>query len=103
MAAVIGAATVHAATVAVTPYDLLGDPRLWWTLAYLVVLLVAAYAAGLPELPRTARGAAAAGVATALAGAAGLSSVQLLLGSPLLPRFVIGVVSVTVPTRTNCF
>src|SRR3954462_15066471 len=63
--------------------------RLTWAVVYIVLLAVSAYAVGLPDLRCTMRSAVAgAAVSTALA-AGGMSLVQLVLGSLLLPRFVI--------------
>ena len=53
--AVFGLAKLHALTHA---YDLTDSGRLGWSLAYVGVLLVAAYAVGLPSLPREPQQAA---------------------------------------------
>ena len=61
----------------------------WWTLAYMVLLGVSAYAAGLPDLTRSPRSASAATLGCTAAGALGISAAQLVTGSQLLPRFVV--------------
>ncbi len=96
LAAVLGASVAHAAVIADVPYDLLGSSQLAWASVYLAVLVVGAYGVGLPELAGRARTAAVAGATAAATGAAAISAAQLALGSALLPRFVIGSVSVAV-------
>ncbi len=61
----------------------------WWTVAYVVLLGVGAYAAGLPDLTRSPRSASAACLGATGAGAIGISAAQLVTGSQLLPRFVV--------------
>jgi lipopolysaccharide/colanic/teichoic acid biosynthesis glycosyltransferase len=60
-----------------------------WTWAYIALLVVSAYAAGLPDLTRTGRSAFGAAVSAAGAAALGVSAAQLVIGSLLLPRFVV--------------
>ena len=61
----------------------------WWTVAYVALLGVGAYAAGLPDLTRSPRSAAAASIGATATGAVGISAAQLATGSQLLPRFVV--------------
>jgi lipopolysaccharide/colanic/teichoic acid biosynthesis glycosyltransferase len=61
----------------------------WWTLAYMALLCTTAYAAGLPDVTRTSRSALSASVGSVAAAALGVSAAQLVLGSQVLPRFVV--------------
>ncbi len=70
-------------------YDYSGSPRFAWSIAYIVLLLVAAYGAGLPDITRSRRSALVAAVASTGTAAVGISLLQLLVGSALLPRFVV--------------
>src|SRR5207244_2057031 len=63
--------------------------RFAWSIAYIVMLCVAAYGVGLPDVPRNAYQAMWSAAGAALAAAIGISIMQLVLGSALLPRFVI--------------
>src|SRR5580704_4937618 len=62
--------------------------RLPWEVAYALVLCLAAYGMGLPDLDRRRR-AWGPCLAAGLLGAAVVSAAQLVIGSPLLPRFVV--------------
>ncbi len=86
-AAVIGLSKLHAAQLGT--YDYTGSSRFAWSLAYIAILAVAAYGVGLPDVPRTRRSALISAVAAAVAGALGMSLVQLAVGDALLPRFVV--------------
>ena len=92
---------VHAAFIGHYPF--LTTSRLGWDVAYSLVLAVAAYAAGLPD-KGTSRGGALALAVPAVAVAAGLMSVvQLVLGSLVLPRFVVAVSAlVLTPVYVGC-
>jgi exopolysaccharide biosynthesis polyprenyl glycosylphosphotransferase len=70
-------------------YDYTASFRFAWSLAYIALLVVAAYAAGLPELPRTRRSALLAAVGSTASATIGLSIMQLVVGAPVLPRSVI--------------
>ncbi len=95
-AAVVGLSKLHASEVGT--YDYSGSPRFAWSLAYIVILGLAAYGMGLPDVPRTRRSAIISAVAAAVVGALGISVVQLAVGDTLLPRFVVfGAVLVLVP------
>jgi lipopolysaccharide/colanic/teichoic acid biosynthesis glycosyltransferase len=92
---VLGLSKAHAAAHG---YDYTASFRFAWSLAYIGILVVAAYGAGLPDLPRTRRAALLAGLGSTLVAAVGISVLQLLLGAPLLPRFVvIGTTGLLVP------
>lgn len=86
-AAVLGLGFVHATHIGHYPFT--GTFRFAWLLGYAALLSAAAYAAGIPDVPRTIRGAALASVGAAASAAIGISLVQLLAGSLLLPRYVV--------------
>jgi lipopolysaccharide/colanic/teichoic acid biosynthesis glycosyltransferase len=88
-AIVFGLSKVHARYVADPPYSFTSSSRLSWAIAYVVLLALAAYGAGLPDLPRTSRAALATAAAAAGSAALGISVLQLLVGDALLPRFVV--------------
>jgi lipopolysaccharide/colanic/teichoic acid biosynthesis glycosyltransferase len=85
--AVVGLSKLHAAQLGT--YDYTGSSRFAWSLAYVVILALAAYGAGLPDVPRTRRAAVVTAVLAAGTGALGMSLVQLIVGDALLPRFVV--------------
>jgi lipopolysaccharide/colanic/teichoic acid biosynthesis glycosyltransferase len=85
--AVVGLSKLHAAQLGT--YDYTGSSRFAWSLAYVVILALAAYGAGLPDVPRTRRAAVVTAVLAAGTGALGMSLVQLIAGDALLPRFVV--------------
>ncbi|MDH3706433.1 MAG: sugar transferase, partial [Acidimicrobiia bacterium] len=87
--AVVGLSKFHAAQVAEPPYDYTASSRLAWSLGYIGLLVLSAYAAGLPDLPRTRRATVMASTGAVLAAAMGISVFQLLVGTALLPRFVV--------------
>ncbi|MEA2703505.1 MAG: hypothetical protein QOD63_1450 [Actinomycetota bacterium] len=92
---VLGLSKAHATAHG---YDFTASFRFFWSLAYIALLVLAAYGAGLPELPRTRRSALLVALSSTTAAALGLSVLQLVLGSPLLPRFVIlGTTALLVP------
>jgi len=97
------ASEYHARLIAETPYAFVSSSRAPWALLYGMLLVGASYAAGLPSL-RPGRAAAwAASLLTAMAGAVGVSIAQLLVGSALLPRFVVVVTTaVVVPWLVIC-
>lgn len=70
-------------------YDFADSFRFSWSLAYIALLVGAAYGVGLPDLPRTGFQALWSALGAAALAAVGISVVQLALGSLLLPRFVI--------------
>jgi lipopolysaccharide/colanic/teichoic acid biosynthesis glycosyltransferase len=77
----------HAA--AIGDYDFTGSHRFGWSIAYVAILCVAAFGVGLPDLPRNAYQALLSAIGATAAAAIGISVVQLLVGSALLPRFVV--------------
>jgi lipopolysaccharide/colanic/teichoic acid biosynthesis glycosyltransferase len=98
-----GLAKVHAAWIAEDTYDFTGTSRFGWTVAYVLLLVLAAYGSGLPDLPRSARQAATSSVIAPAAAAAGISLVQLVTGDALLPRFVVfGTAVLVVPWSLLC-
>jgi len=86
VAVVLGLGKAHAME---NGYDLTQSFRFTWSLAYIVLLVACAYAVGLPELGGTRRGVILAAVGSTAAAAVGISLLQLLVGSALLPRFVV--------------
>ena len=86
---VLGLSKVHAALVAEPAYDFTGSSRLAWAIAYTFLLAVTAYGVGLPDIPRTVRSVFWSAIGAAVAGAAGMSVLQLVVGDALLPRFVV--------------
>ncbi len=99
-AVVIGLSKAHAVQHG---YDYTQSSRFAWSLAYIGLLLLAAYGAGLPEMTRTRRSAVTATIASTAAAALGVSLLQLVTGSPLLPRFVVfGTPAVLVPLYLLC-
>lgn len=86
-AVVLGLGWYHAAYIGF--YDYTDSFRFSWSLAYVFLLAIAAYGVGLPDLPRNAYQFMWSGLGAAIVAAAGISLVQLALGSQLLPRFVV--------------
>lgn len=84
---VLGLGWFHAEAIGF--YDYTDSFRFSWSLAYVVLLAVAAYGVGLPDLPRNVYQALWSSLGAAVLGAVGISLAQLVLGSQLLPRFVI--------------
>lgn len=84
--AVVGLSKAHAV---LNQYDYTGSFRFAWSIAYIVLLVLAAYGTGLPEDVRTANGALRSSVASVGVAAIAISLVQLGTGDALLPRFVV--------------
>jgi lipopolysaccharide/colanic/teichoic acid biosynthesis glycosyltransferase len=83
-------------------YDFTNSFRFAWSLVYIGLLCLAAYAVGLPELAR-GRSALVSALAASAVAAVAISLVQLLVGSSLLPRFVVlGAAIILVPWDTAC-
>lgn len=100
VAAVLGMAEAHAVDHG---YALTASSRFPWSLAYALLLIVSAYAVGLPDITRTRRAALAGTIGASFAASLGISVLQLLSGSPLLPRFVVlGAPAVLVPLYVLC-
>jgi lipopolysaccharide/colanic/teichoic acid biosynthesis glycosyltransferase len=101
-AAVLGLGKYHAANIG--HYDFTNSFRFAWSLAYIVLLALAAYGVGLPDIPRSTRAAVLTSLGSTAAAAIGVSLVQLAAGSSLLPRFVVfGVPIVLVPWYVVCW
>jgi lipopolysaccharide/colanic/teichoic acid biosynthesis glycosyltransferase len=88
-AIILGFSKVHSSWIADPAYDFSQSFRLPWALTFVAILAAAAYSVGLPDVPHKARQIAAATLAAVILASAGISALQLLVGSPLLPRFVI--------------
>ncbi len=100
-AVVLGLSKYHAAYIG--HYDFTNSFRFAWSFAYIGMLGLAAYGVGLPDLPRSARSAALTALGSTVAAAIGISLVQLLAGSTLLPRFVVlGSALILVPWYMAC-
>ena len=98
--AVVGMSKLHAVEYG---YSWSGSARFAWSLGYVVLLCITAYACGLPEQPRTLRGAFLASVAATALASLAVSVVQLFVGDAVLPRFVVlGSALVLVPWYVLC-
>ncbi len=84
-AAVFGLSKAHAVRHG---YDFTSSSRFAWALAYVGLLSLIAYAFGLPDAART-RSRAVQSAGACLLAALGVSLAQLLVGSAVLPRFVV--------------
>ncbi|MBK9181328.1 MAG: sugar transferase [Acidimicrobiales bacterium] len=103
VAVVLLLSVVHSRFVADEPYDYVDSFRFAWSIAYMGLIAVAAYAVGLPELPRSGRSAFVSALAATAAAALGISVVQLVTGDALLPRFVVfGSAVLLVPWLALC-
>ncbi len=84
-------------------YRFVSGPTMVWALAYAGGLCLGAYAVGLPDLPRTRRSRWLSSLAAIALVALAISMVQLLLGTLLLPRFVMfGAAALLLPGYTLC-
>src|SRR3954468_19516131 len=98
---VLGLGKYHAAYIG--HYDFTNSFRFAWSLFYVVLLCLAAYAVGLPDLTRGSRSAIVSALASSAVAASAISIVQLLVGSSLLPRFVVfGAAIILVPWDVAC-
>jgi lipopolysaccharide/colanic/teichoic acid biosynthesis glycosyltransferase len=103
VATVLGLSKIHARYVADPPYSFSSSSRFAWAIAYMVLLALAAYGAGLPDLPRSIRGAMSSAAAAAAGAALGISLFQLAVGDALLPRVVVfGSAVLLVPWYLAC-
>lgn len=84
---VLGLARFHAQYIG--GYVFHSSSRLPWTVAYVVLLCLAAYGVGLPDLARNAYAAMGAGLLATLSATLVISLAQLVVGAPVMPRFVI--------------
>jgi len=99
LSAVFGMAKLHAASHS---YVFTASDRLGWAFAYVGVLLVAAYATGLPSLARSRNKLLVSAGAAAL-GATLMSLITLMVGAQLLPRLVIfGAAAIAAPWYVLC-
>src|SRR5436305_6769897 len=97
---VVGLSKAHAIA---SGYTWSGSPRFAWSIAYIGLLGLTAYAFGLPERRPTHRAAVLAATSAAVAAACLISMIQLFVGDALLPRFVVfGSVVVLVPWYVLC-
>ncbi len=84
-------------------YDWSASSRFAWSLGYVGLLGLTAYAFGLPDQVRTRRGTALAALGATGTAALGLSLAQLLMGGAVLPRVVVlGSVVVLTPWYVLC-
>jgi lipopolysaccharide/colanic/teichoic acid biosynthesis glycosyltransferase len=97
---VAGLSKAHAVTHV---YSWSGSSRFVWSLGYVLLLAVTAYAFGLPDLPRTRRGALVIATGATATAATSVSVLQLFAGDALLPRFVVfGSAVILVPWYVLC-
>jgi lipopolysaccharide/colanic/teichoic acid biosynthesis glycosyltransferase len=97
---VIGMSKLHAVEYG---YSWSGSTRFAWSLGYIGLLCVAAYACGLPEQRRTLRSAFLAGSAATGLASLVVSAVQLFAGDAVLPRFVVlGSALILIPWYVLC-
>ena len=100
-AAVFGLSKYHAQFIG--EYDFTESFRFAWAIAYCGILLVVCYGLGLPDLPRSIASGFLTSVVAAGLAALAISSVQLVVGDALLPRFVVfGSALLVVPLATLC-
>ena len=100
---VLALSKLHASRIADVPYSWHSSSRFAWSIAYMIVLIVASYAVGLPDLVRSRRSALVAAIAASGMGAGAISVVQLATGDALLPRFVVfGTALVLLPWALLC-
>jgi exopolysaccharide biosynthesis polyprenyl glycosylphosphotransferase len=100
-ATVLGFGKVHAALVG--GYDFTASSRFAWSLAFAAGLTTAAYGVGLPDSVRGSRRSLGASLAACGIAALAVSVTQLVLGSALLPRFVVfSTAAVLVPFYALC-
>lgn len=97
---VLGFSKVHATAHS---YDYSESTRFAWSLIYVGLLVVAGFAVGLPDLRSRRRDAWSGALLASTAAGVGISLLQLLSGSALLPRFVVFGSAVTmVPCFVGC-
>ena len=100
---VLGLSKAHAAVVAVPTYDYTASSRFSWSLAFIAALGIAGYGAGLPDLTRSRRATWSSAALAASLAAVTVSLAQLVVGSALLPRFVVlGAAVLVVPWLAVC-
>ena len=83
-------------------YDFTGGSRFAWTIAFIALLELGAYATGLPDAPRSTVGALWTAAGAVGAAALVVSLAQLVLATTVLPRAVVfGSSLVLVPVYTG--
>jgi lipopolysaccharide/colanic/teichoic acid biosynthesis glycosyltransferase len=98
---VLGLSKYHAANIG--HYDFTNSFRFAWSIFYVALLCLSAYAVGLPDLARGSRSALVPALAASLVAALAISLMQLVVGSSLLPRFVVfGAAIILVPWDVAC-
>ena len=98
--AVLALGKLHAAYIG--NYDFTGSTRFAWSLLYIALLCVSAYATGLPEVVQQ-RSALVASLGATAAAALAVSFVQLFTGAAQLPRYVVfGAAALLVPWYALC-
>jgi lipopolysaccharide/colanic/teichoic acid biosynthesis glycosyltransferase len=101
VAIVFGLSKYHAQLIG--HYDFTESFRFAWAITYCGILLVVCYGLGLPDLPRSIPSGFLTSVVAASLAALAISSVQLVVGDALLPRFVVfGSALLIVPLGTLC-
>jgi lipopolysaccharide/colanic/teichoic acid biosynthesis glycosyltransferase len=103
VAVVVGLSKVHAAWVADPAYDYTGSSRFAWSIIYVMLLGLSSYGLGLPDLTRSWRSAFLTAAAATGVAAFGMSVLQLVIGSQLIPRFtVLGAPLILTPWYVLC-
>lgn len=101
LAVVVGVGILHADLIG--HYRFVDGSRLGWDVAYSLVLATTTYAAGLPDQVSSRGAALVQSVVAVGAAAAVISLVQLMAGSLLLPRLVVGASAlVLTPVYLGC-
>src|SRR3954447_26751027 len=99
LGAVFGLSKLHAVQ---HHYVFHGSFRFGWAIAYAALLWIAAYAVGIPDLARR-RNVWLFAIAASSVGALAVSTLQLVVGSALLPRVVVfGAAIVLAPWYVLC-
>lgn len=70
-------------------YSFTGTARFGWAIGYILLLELAAYVSGIPDASSARWAAALPSLGASIAGAAGISLIQLFGGTLLLPRVVV--------------
>lgn len=86
---VFGLNAYHSANIAQYSYAIRGTSRQSWDLTYIALLIITSYLVGLPDRPKNAKQAVAMSLVATLLGVVLISALQFVLGSTLLPRFVV--------------
>jgi lipopolysaccharide/colanic/teichoic acid biosynthesis glycosyltransferase len=98
---VLGLSKAHATTHG---YDWSSSFRVPWSLAFVTVLCIGAYAFGLPDQARSRRGAVLGALGATVSASVLISVAQLVVGSAVLPRVVVlGSVAVLTPWYVLCW